>query len=62
MVTYTILLDPDPDDGGYIVTVPALPGCVTEGETVVECLQSARLSTRRAAAAIRSRMAVWAAS
>jgi predicted RNase H-like HicB family nuclease len=41
MPTYTILLGPDPDNGGYTVTVPALPGCVTEGETVVECIQNA---------------------
>jgi len=29
MRTYTIVLDPDPDEGGYTVTVPALPGCIT---------------------------------
>ncbi len=46
MATYTILLDPDPDDGGYTVTVPALPGCVTEGETVVECVQNAEEAIR----------------
>lgn len=37
---------PDPDDGGYTVTVPALPGCVTEGETVVECIQNAEEAIR----------------
>lgn len=46
MATYTILLDPDPTDGGYTVTVPALPGCVTEGETVVECIQNAEEAIR----------------
>ena len=46
MATYTILLDPDPEDGGYTVTVPALPGCVTEGETVVECVQNAEEAIR----------------
>jgi predicted RNase H-like HicB family nuclease len=39
---YTIILDPDFEDGGYTVTVPALPGCVTEGETVEQCLERAR--------------------
>jgi antitoxin HicB len=39
---YTILLDPDDDEGGYTVTVPALPGVVTQGETVEECLERAR--------------------
>ena len=28
-------------DTGFTVTVPTLPGCVTEGETVVECVQNA---------------------
>ena len=37
MRTYTIVLDPDPDEGGYTVTVPALPGCITQGETVEQC-------------------------
>lgn len=46
MATYTILLDPDPDDGGYTVTVPTLPGCVTEGETVAECVQNAEEAIR----------------
>jgi predicted RNase H-like HicB family nuclease len=46
MATYTILLDPDLNDGGYTVTVPALPGCVTEGETVVECIQNAEEAIR----------------
>ncbi|HYZ02501.1 MAG TPA: type II toxin-antitoxin system HicB family antitoxin [Candidatus Binatia bacterium] len=39
--TYTIVLEPDPEEGGYAVTVPALPGCVTQGETVAECTANA---------------------
>jgi predicted RNase H-like HicB family nuclease len=39
---YTIVLDPDPDDGGYTVTVPALPGCVTQGDTVEQCVERAQ--------------------
>ena len=39
---YTIVLDPDPDEGGYAVYVPALPGCVTQGETEDECVVRAR--------------------
>jgi len=37
--TYTIILEPDPDEGGYTVTVPALPGCVTQGETIEEAIR-----------------------
>lgn len=33
--TYRILLKPEPE-GGYTVIVPALPGCVTYGETIDE--------------------------
>lgn len=32
---YHIYLRPEPE-GGYTVTVPALPGCVTYGKTVKE--------------------------
>ena len=30
------------DDGGYTVTVPALPGCISEGETREEALKNIR--------------------
>jgi predicted RNase H-like HicB family nuclease len=33
--TYTAVFDPAPE-GGYVVTFPALPGLVTEGETLEE--------------------------
>jgi predicted RNase H-like HicB family nuclease len=36
-LTYTVVLFPDPD-GGYVVEVPALPGCVTQGDTLGEAL------------------------
>jgi predicted RNase H-like HicB family nuclease len=39
---YTVILDPDPDDGGYTVTVPALPGCITEGDSYDEAIANAR--------------------
>jgi antitoxin HicB len=42
MRTYTVLLTPDLEDGGYTVTVPALPGCITEGDTEEEALANAR--------------------
>jgi antitoxin HicB len=34
--TYTVVLEPDEDAGGYTVTCPALPGLVTEGDTLEE--------------------------
>jgi antitoxin HicB len=40
---YTILLHPaPPEEGGYTVTVPALPGVVTEGDTLEEAIAMAR--------------------
>lgn len=41
-LTYTILLHPDPEEGGYTVTVPALPGCITQGETLEEAIAMAK--------------------
>ncbi len=43
---YTIILDPDPEEGGYTVTVPALPGCVTQGETIEEAIAMAKDAIR----------------
>lgn len=37
MLTYTVQLDPQ-EEGGYTVTVPALPGCISEGDTLEEAL------------------------
>jgi antitoxin HicB len=39
---YTVVLLPDAEDGGYVVTVPALPGCVTQAEAVDEALVHAK--------------------
>ena len=35
---YTALFEPDEENGGYSVTVPALPGCISEGNTFEEAL------------------------
>lgn len=43
---YTIILDPDPEEGGYTVTVPSLPGCVTQGETLEEAIAMAKDAIR----------------
>ena len=40
---YIVLIIPgEPDEGGYWVKVPALPGCVTQGETVEEALANTK--------------------
>lgn len=43
---YTIILHPDLEEGGYTVTVPALPGCVTQGETLEEAIVMAKDAIR----------------
>ena len=43
---YTVVLTPELEDGGYSVSVPALPGCHTQGETVEEALANAREAIR----------------
>ena len=41
-LTFSVLLQPDPDEGGFTVTVPELPGIVTQGETFEEAIAMAR--------------------
>ena len=41
-LTYSVLLQPDPDEGGYTATLPDLLGIVTQGETFEEALAMAR--------------------
>ncbi len=38
--TYTVLFEPA-GEGGYVVTCPALPGLVTEGDTLEEAREMA---------------------
>jgi antitoxin HicB len=39
--SYTVVLEPA-EEGGYNVSVPALPGCFTQGETLEEALAMAK--------------------
>ena len=34
---YTAIFEPA-EEGGYVVTVPTLPGCITEGDTFEEAV------------------------
>ena len=44
-IAYTVIFEPQPE-GGYTATVPALPGCVTEGETLQEAKEMAEDAIR----------------
>ncbi|MDO8505641.1 MAG: type II toxin-antitoxin system HicB family antitoxin [bacterium] len=35
---YSAMFEPDTESGGYTVTIPALPGCNSEGDTFEEAL------------------------
>lgn len=41
MLGYTVVLEQE-KDGGFVVSVPALPGCHTQGETRPEAVRNAR--------------------
>jgi predicted RNase H-like HicB family nuclease len=41
MMRYTVVFEREPD-GGYVVTVPALPGCVSQGDTRQAALDNIR--------------------
>jgi predicted RNase H-like HicB family nuclease len=40
-VKYKIVLEPQ-EEGGYTVYVPALPGCVSQGQTVEETMDNVK--------------------
>lgn len=41
VLSYSVIYEEDPE-GGYIVRVPALPGCHTQGETIEEAEKNIR--------------------
>lgn len=38
ILKYTVIFEPA-EEGGYTVSVPALPGCISEGDTFEEATQ-----------------------
>jgi predicted RNase H-like HicB family nuclease len=39
---FKVILEPDEDTGGYVISCPALPGCYTQGDTVDQALENIR--------------------
>ena len=37
---YTAIFEPDEKMGGFTVTIPSLPGCISEGDTFEKALQN----------------------
>jgi len=40
-MVFKVVLEPS-EDGGYTAIVPALPGCISEGDTVEEAMENIR--------------------
>lgn len=40
-LTYRVLLNKEPE-GGYTVTVPSLPGCITYGKSIEDAIDMAK--------------------
>ncbi len=43
---YRIEIIPDPEEGGYVVSYPDLPGCITVGESMNDALANAEDAKR----------------
>ncbi len=39
MIKYRVIIEPD-EDGVYVVEVPALPGCISQGRTRTEAIEN----------------------
>jgi predicted RNase H-like HicB family nuclease len=50
---YTVRLEYDEDSPGYVVSVPSLPGCFTQGPSVPEALERAKEAIAGHVAALR---------
>ena len=37
---FKVILRPDPEDGGFNVSCPALPGCHSQGDTEEEAIEN----------------------
>lgn len=45
ILEYTAIFEPA-EEGGYVVSIPALPGCITEGETFEEAVKNIKDATK----------------
>jgi predicted RNase H-like HicB family nuclease len=52
-----VVIEEDTEDGGYVVSCPALPGCHSQGETVDEALANIEDAIRGCIEALNDRAA-----
>ena len=46
MLKFNVFLEEDPEDGGFIIECPALPGCASQGDTVEEAVENIKEAIR----------------
>ena len=39
---YTVVLSADVEEGGYVAECPAIPGCISEGDSIEDALANIR--------------------
>ena len=39
---FTVLLEPDEETGGYVISCPSLPGCYSQSDTLDEALENVK--------------------
>ncbi len=42
---FSVVLEPDTDEGGFVARIPSLPGCTSQGETFEEALINIKEAT-----------------
>jgi predicted RNase H-like HicB family nuclease len=52
---YHVILEPDLEAGGFVVSCPALPGCHSQGETREEALANIREAIEGVLASLKDR-------
>jgi predicted RNase H-like HicB family nuclease len=52
---YPIILTPDLEEGGFVAECPAIPGCVSEGDTVEEAIENIREAIEGCLAVLREK-------
>lgn len=50
-----VVIAPDQEDGGYVASCPALPGCHSQGETMAEARRNIREAIRLCLAVLNDR-------
>ncbi len=52
-----VVIEPDLEDGGYVVSCPALPSCHSQGETIAEARSNIREAIRLCLDVLHERLA-----